>query len=148
MPLSKDSILRHAGVFTTREVHVPSWADESGDDVVLVRGMTLREFEVNQLSAGKEDGQATAALIARCVLDSSGSRLFGDSDVRLIAELGLKESGELSRAISIQSGLLDEPKTDDTEADGEPVEGADLGKPQTSSPQPSPTGSPTDSPGT
>lgn len=105
MALSKQSILKHAGVFTPRVVHVPEWADENGDDVVLVRGMTIREFELNQGRA--ENGEATASVIARCVLDETGGRLFDDSDVRMIAELPLARIGALSKAITEESGLGD-----------------------------------------
>jgi hypothetical protein len=108
MALSKGSILKHAGSFKAREVHVPAWADESGDDVVLVRGMTVREFELNQGSA--DDGKASARVIARCVIDESGGRVFDstDADVNLIAELPLAQVMLLNQAIAQASGLGDD----------------------------------------
>lgn len=103
MALSKDSILKHAGSFTSKEVHVPALADENGDDVVLVRGMTIREFELNQARA--EDGKATASVISRCVVDETGGRVFSDADVDRIAELQMDIVQPLSQAIAEMSGL-------------------------------------------
>lgn len=103
MALSKQAILKHAGVFKTREVHVPAWADDNGDDVVLVRGMTLREFEINQ--SRSEEGKASASVIVRCVLAADGTRLFDDSDVNAIAELPMADAAKLTEAIVDESGL-------------------------------------------
>lgn len=105
MALSRDSILKHAGTFTTKEVHVPAWAGDDGDDTVWVRGMTMREFEINQ--ARSETGEATAALVVRCVLDENGTRIFRDEDVKQVAELGFAEVNRIGDAISEQSGLTD-----------------------------------------
>lgn len=116
MALSKQAILKHAGVFKAREVHVPAWADENGDDVVLVRGMTIREFEINQERAGK--GEATASVIARCLMDDTGGRLFDDSDVSVIAELPLVAIQDISRAITEESGLVDGPDKAIADAEG------------------------------
>jgi hypothetical protein len=117
MALSKGSILKHAGSFKAREVHVPAWADESGDDVVLVRGMTVREFELNQGSA--DDGKASARVIARCVIDESGGRVFDstDADVNLIAELPLAQVMLLNQAIAQASGLGDDADTSQSAVD-------------------------------
>lgn len=104
MALSKSKILRHAGSVKTKEIHVKAWADEDGDDVVLVRGMTLREFEINQASS--DDGKSSAKLIARCVVDESGLRVFSDADVDLVAELPVAEAAEITNAIFKQSGLI------------------------------------------
>lgn len=103
MALSREKIISHAGSFKSREVHVPAWADENGDDVVLVRGMTLREFEINQGRA--DNGMANASVIARCVLDANGDRVFTDGDVSIIAELPMAEAQALSEAIAEESGL-------------------------------------------
>lgn len=128
MALSRSAILRHSGNYTTREVHVPEWLD-GDDDVVLVRGMTIREFEINQASLGKGEGKATAALVARCALDADGIRLFEDKDVDQIANLGLKQVKELSQVIGELSGLEDdEKKTSDAEAADDAEGGDDEGK--------------------
>lgn len=117
MTLSREKILKHAGVFKTRVVHVPGWADESGEDSVLVRGMTVREFEVNQASSGKDEGHATAALIARCVVDENGGRVFEDKDIPQIAELGLAQIGEIAKAITDESGITIPDKDEAVEGD-------------------------------
>lgn len=124
MALSRDSILKHAGSIDTREVHVPKWADENGDDVVIVRGMTIREFELHQARltrAGDDEnklGKANAQLIARCVVGDDGRRVFSDADVNQIAELGLGDVLRLSSAIQDLSGLNDDAED---EARGESV---------------------------
>ena len=118
MALSKDSILKHAGTINRKEVHIPAWADESGDDVVIVRGMTIREWELHQASLAREandkapKGQANARQIARCVIDEEGRRLFSDNDVNSIAELSLGDVLKLQEAISEASGLGDEAEAD------------------------------------
>jgi hypothetical protein len=110
MPLSAEDILKHAGVLEKQEVHVPKWAREDGDDVVLVRGMTIREYELNQSRA--EDGLATASIVARCAVDSAGSRLFTDAQVNLLAELGVAEIDEVWKVIADLSGITPKAKAD------------------------------------
>lgn len=118
MALNADQILKHAGTFITEPVHVPAWRDPAtGEDVVLVRGMTVREFEINQAALGKEDGEATAALIARCVVDESGGRVFEDRQIPQIAELGFKQINEIGKTISDLSGLSEKKDRDEA---GEP----------------------------
>lgn len=116
MALSRESIIKHAGVFKTEEVHVPAWADETGDDVVLVRSMTLREYEVQQTRASangsKDEGKVAAAMLVRLVLKPDGDRLFNDSDIDLIAELSIGDTDLLSTAIMHVSGLTDEAKAE------------------------------------
>lgn len=105
MALGKGSILKHVGVFTAREVHVPAWADENGDDVVLVRGMTIREFEINQSRA--DDGLASASVMSRCIVDENGGRIFEDADTERLAELPLESVKLITQAITEASGLGD-----------------------------------------
>lgn len=109
MALSRGNILKHAGVFTTKEVHVPAWADENGDDAVLVRGMTLSEFEVNQARVARADGEgsghATASLVVRCVVDETGGRLFTDADIETVSQLGFAQVNLIAEAIGDLSGL-------------------------------------------
>jgi hypothetical protein len=118
LALSKDSILKHAGTINRKEVHVPAWADETGDDVVLVRGMTIREWELHQAMLAREandklpKGQANARQIARCVIDENGAPLFNDGDVSLISNLSLGDVLKLQEAISEASGLGDEAEAD------------------------------------
>ena len=105
---TKQSILRRTGSCPTRIVDVPEWGDDSTDGKILVRGMTIREFEVNQARA--DDGKATAAVLARCVLqDESGLRMFSDDDISALAELPLAEVTPVSKAIMELSGLGDDP---------------------------------------
>jgi hypothetical protein len=121
MALSKDSILKHAGTINRKEVHIPAWADESGDDVVIVRGLTIREWEIHQARLGREaaaagdkdpKGDANARLIARCVIDENGARVFGDDDINAISNLGLGDVLKLQEAINEASGLGDDAEAD------------------------------------
>lgn len=111
MALSKESILKHAGTLDRREVHVPAWADESGDDVVLVRGMTIREWEIHQARLARESddkapkGQANARLLRACVIDETGRPLFSDDDLNPLANLSLGDVLKLQEAITDASGL-------------------------------------------
>lgn len=113
MALSAEKILKHAGNPNTREVHIPEWADESGDDTVIVRGLTIREWEIHQgrlakAAADDKQGYANAQLIARCVVDDQGNRVFTDAHARQIADLGLGAVAKLKDAIDDASGLSDE----------------------------------------
>jgi hypothetical protein len=115
MALTRDQILKHSGTYTSKEVHVPEWSI-GGDDVVLVRGMTIREFEINQSRV--DDGLSTAALIVRCVLDEAGLRVFSDTDTAMVAELPLSSIKRLSEAIADLSGLNDKGEADVAVAEG------------------------------
>lgn len=116
MALDRDRILSFAGVFTPREVHVPAWADESGDDLVFVRSMTLAELNINsaraarnQVSADeKPDDKSLAAVIARCVIDQSGRRVFTDADTPAIGQLPAPQAMKLYEAITEESGETEE----------------------------------------
>lgn len=122
MTLNREAILSHAGVLPTREVEIPAWGGS-----VLVRGLTVREFEVNQASIGKQEGKGNAAVIARCVVtDASGARLFEDSDVDMIAELPFKQVMLITDAINKLSGLTDD--SDESEAKAE--DGTDKSEPE------------------
>lgn len=163
MALSGAEILSHTADCLKREVHVPAWANAAGDDVVIVRGMTVREYELNQLRV--EAGKSSASLIARVAVDASGGRLFKDDQIDAIAELPLAQMMELTNAVTALSGLTDddgdprqraidkliEAHQDEFDAlvDGESKDGeADPGKSLGSSPEPSPDDSSSGSPET
>lgn len=118
MALSKDSILKHAGSLTTRQVHIPAWVDDTGDDVVIVRGMTIREWEIHQARLAREGddkspkGQANARLIVSCVVDEAGRRVFNDEDLGQISNLGLGDVLKLQEAITEASGLGDDAEAE------------------------------------
>lgn len=99
--LSKAAILG-AQHLPVEEVHVPEWADENGDDLVYVRGMTGAERDLWEMSLTVErNGQmipdqanATAKALVRCIVDAEGQRLFEDRDAN---ELGAQPSAALMR---------------------------------------------------
>jgi hypothetical protein len=99
--LSKDAILA-APRLPVEEVHVPEWADENGDDVVFVRGMTGAERDQFEMSLTVErNGEqvqdaanATAKALVKCIVDADGNRVFGDRDAN---ELGAQPAAALMR---------------------------------------------------
>lgn len=113
--LSKDQIL---GVDDrgTREVDVPEWGG-----VVLVRALSGHDRDAYEasLQALMPDGtgalksvpdttDARAKLVARCIVDENGERVFADHEV---SRLGLKSAAALTRVFLVAadlSGLTDE----------------------------------------
>jgi len=78
---------------------------------VLVRGMTGRErdaFEVSLMQPGRggrkvlDPANVRAKLVARCVVDDDGGRLFTDADV---AELGGKSAAAVDRVYAVAARL-------------------------------------------
>lgn len=105
MILSRDDILK-ADDGRTEEVEIPEWGG-----TVLVRGMTGAErdrFEMSVLERGHggrmvpNPANMRAKVIARCVVDGDGNRLFTDAD---IAALGEKNGAALDRVFSVASRL-------------------------------------------
>ncbi len=104
--LSRDAIL---GVrdLRTEEVYVPEW-----EGTVLVQGMTGTqrdrfEAEVLRLSPeGKRMGlnldSMRAKLVARCIVDDEGQRLFSDADIEV---LGGKSSQAIDRVYAVAARL-------------------------------------------
>lgn len=101
MRLSKDDILKTEDN-APDEVEVPEWGGS-----VLVRGMSGRErdaFEVSmrdQRSGQRLPGALTnvrAKIVARCIVDDDGDRLFTDSD---IAALGEKSAAAIDRIYEV-----------------------------------------------
>lgn len=113
MALKREAILKHAGNVETRVVQVKKWADETGDCDVILRAMTIKEFEIHQArvereaaqSDGEPKGEAAARLLARVIIDETGARVFTDDDVSQISNLGLAEIMKLDRALNELSGL-------------------------------------------
>jgi len=105
MRLSKEDILK-AEDLGTEEVDVPEWGGS-----VLVRGMTGAERDAFEV-AGRDQrtGQrrpdalsnVRAKLVARCVVDDDGTRLFTDADV---AALGEKSGAAIDRVFAVAARL-------------------------------------------
>jgi hypothetical protein len=103
--LSRDDILKAADN-EPEEIDVPEWGGS-----VLVRGMTGRErdaFEMSMLTPGRggrrqvDPANVRAKLVARCVIDDDGNRLFTDADV---AELGGKSAAAVDRVYAVAARL-------------------------------------------
>jgi hypothetical protein len=105
MRLSKDDILKAADN-TPEEVDVPEWGG-----TVLVRGMTGKErdaFEVSLMTPGRGGRREVnpvnvrAKVVARCVVDDDGNRLFTDADA---AELGDRSAAAVDRVYAVAARL-------------------------------------------
>lgn len=111
MFLSRDKILA-AQDLQTQEVPVPEWGG-----VVLVRGMTGAErdsFEASIMDmTGKERSinfqNMRAKLIAKCVIDEDGNRLFADADVEMLSD---KSAAALNRVFEVAQKLCALTKDD------------------------------------
>jgi hypothetical protein len=134
MRLSRDDILKAADN-EPEEVDVPEWGG-----TVLVRGMTGRErdaFEMSMLQPGRggrrtiDPANVRAKLVARCVVDDDGNRLFTDADV---AELGGKSAAAVDRVYAVAARLsgMGAEDQEDLVRDFAPGDGA--GSPSTSPP--------------
>lgn len=139
MAISREHLLGQAGTFDTREVHIPKWADKNGDDVVVVRGMTIGEFEEHQArlereraqaeKSGNDKGTAAAQLIVMCMLDP---KLTAD-DVNLVRSLGLAEVLRVSNAITDLSGFGDDEAAElEGNSGAVPSDGSSSDSPETS----------------
>ena len=138
MRLSRDDILK-AEDLGAEEVDLSGIPGYNG--TVLVRGLTGRERDEFEASimvrhAGKlvqDFANTRAKLVAKCVVDDDGQRMFTDADA---AALGEKSSAVIDRLFAVAarlSGLRDE----DMEEIGADFGGASGG----SSSSPSPPGS-------
>lgn len=116
MALSREAILARAQAFETREVHIPSWADESGDDVVLVRGLSAKEWDAHQASVrifqggqevGIDQNNVSAKLVVRCIVDESGKRLLTDADAAVLGDLPITDLNTIMEAILDLSGMTE-----------------------------------------
>jgi hypothetical protein len=108
--LSRDAIL-NANDIQSEDVHVPAW-----DGIVKVRGLTGEQrdaFEEAMIEGRGKNRQVRltnlrAKLVALCVIDEKGDRMFTDADA---AQLGRKSAAALSVLYDVAarlSGLTDE----------------------------------------
>jgi len=105
--LNRDAILL-ASDLKAETVPVPEWGGE-----VLVRGMTaserehyammVTEFGPDGKPTGKQVlGKTQSAMVAMCVIDENGERLFTDTDADA---LGKKSAKALERVFSVAARL-------------------------------------------
>lgn len=108
--LGREDILNAPDIETVT-VKVPEWGG-----AVLVRGLTGEERDIYEQSLIRVRGKkrdvdmrnARARLVAMCVVDENGDRIFSDEDV---AALGKKSSAALDRVFDVAqrlSGLREE----------------------------------------
>jgi len=108
--LTREQILG-ANDIKTETIAVPEWG---GD--VLVRGLTGAQrdrFEADSLE-GKGKAQHVnlqnirARLVARCIVDESGARIFQDSDVKALGAKSAQALNRVFEAAQKLSGLTDD----------------------------------------
>lgn len=95
MALTREQILA-ADDIKRQAVKVPEWG---GD--VFVKVMTGEErdaFELDTLAEGRDRRNIRAKLLARCLCDDNGKRLFTDAE---IAALAAKSGGALNRLFDV-----------------------------------------------
>lgn len=100
----------------TREVEVPEWGL-----VVIVRGMTGAQRdaweESNLRKVGKGEYEPNlrnmrAKLVALCVVDEAGKRVFSDADAQALGEKSGKALSRVSRVVQELSGISEEDLED------------------------------------
>ena len=125
------------------EVVVPEWAEVLGDEPLRVRGMTGSERDrwEGEMVRFSPDGRRRqmdfsdlrAKLVARCVVDEDGKRIFTDRD---IGALGGKSASALQRLFEVAqrlSRLTDEDVEELTgESKGDPSSANGSGSPVSS----------------
>lgn len=103
--LTKDEILATKGKLKTQVVEVPEWG---GD--VLASELSGTERDAWEASIVSSQGKTVrrdmrnirAKLVARCIVDEAGQRLFSDAD---IDELGALSASALDRVFSVAQQL-------------------------------------------
>jgi hypothetical protein len=140
MVLSRDDVLKHSEVVTER-LEVPEWGGE-----VIVRGMTGRERDSWEASMFEQRGKkmianpdnVRAKLVARCVIDEDGRRLFMDSDTDALGGLSAAPISRIYDVAARLSGVTEED-VEEMMRDFGKTPGGD-----SSSGSPTTTGSPSD----
>lgn len=102
--LTKEDILQVQDLPTERVV-IEEWGGE-----VLVRGLTAAERDAFEQSITERRGDTIipkldnirAKLVARCVINEDGSRMFDDADIEA---LGRKSAAALDRIFSVAQKL-------------------------------------------
>ncbi len=108
--LRREDILAASDI-QTEEVEVPEWGG-----CVLVRGMTGAERDEFEASVMERKGKnvrfnlndARAKLVAACVVDEAGARVFSDSDVRLLTRKSAAALDRVAQAAQRLSGLRED----------------------------------------
>lgn len=116
MLLSRDDILKSEDL-ETREVDVPEWGG-----TVLVRGLTGHERNRYEASVTQQRGKhtvtvlddITAKLVAACIVDADGKRLFTEGDIGALSE---KSGAALQRVADVALELSGMTSTSDEDAE-------------------------------
>lgn len=95
--LSKEQILECSDI-VTETVPVPEWGGDVLVATISGRERDRFEQEVVNIGKGRVVENLRARLVARCIVDGEGKRMFADSDV---VKLGKKSAKALDRIFSV-----------------------------------------------
>ena len=127
MTLSKDQILAAEDI-PTKDVEVPEWGGS-----VRMRGLTGSERDAYESSLFQQRGEkrilrtenARARLVAMCIVDEDGERMFSDAEVK---DLGRKSGKVLDRLFD-EARKLSGLTAEDVEELAEGFDSAQSGEP-------------------
>jgi hypothetical protein len=105
--LTRQQILDAQDV-TTISVHVPEWANGTGDDHVLVRGLTVAERD-KMLKVWNESPveEHSALLCSLAVIDEKGEKLFTPADVVALKAKSYRAVDRVLRVALNLSGMAE-----------------------------------------
>jgi len=116
MALDRSAILAAAQNVKTREVDVP----ELGGSV-FVRGLSSKEWDAHQASTriydgleqvGIDEGNITARLMVRCIVDEDGKRILEDSDAPAFGDLPIAVVNKVAEAVFDLSGMTEKAQAE------------------------------------
>jgi hypothetical protein len=155
--LNRDQIKAGALRYKTKtaEVHCPGLADpDSGDDVVLVRGLSQTEFDAHQAATriiangeqiGIDESNISARIAVRVIVDADGNRLLpNDGDATWLGEASPKDVTEVvNKALELAGMAANGEPTDETVGNSAATQDGETssGSPETTEEQPPPSSS-------
>lgn len=138
MALNREQLMAARDRIKTKVIplHVPAWADDTGDDLIYVRPLSARERDLYLASiklrrpnrkggvdeAINEDN-STAKLIVRLIVNEDGNRTLEDKDATWVGELDAESIDIILKAVAGEGGLTDE-SAEEIEGESEAEESA------------------------
>lgn len=140
----------------TRQIHVKGLADpDTGDDTVLVRGLSAVEWDAHQAAArmmgengeveGIDESNISAKLAVRVIVDDQARRVLEDSDAGWFGESSPSDVAEIVNAALEISGMAagGTAASEETKGNSEPApSGGSSAESPESTEQPRPSSSP------
>lgn len=106
--LTRQQILDAKDVSTV-SVHVPEWANGTGTDQVLVRGLTVAERD-KMLKLWNESPieDHSALLCSLAIVDEKGTKVFTEADIQALKAKSFRAVDRVLRVALNLSGLTEE----------------------------------------